>query len=519
MTVSPRIIFVFALTPGLLLVGPTAALAVQPAAQPSPTGDGSPAGNAAGNASGGVQVSPAIRAAFGQPPAGAEFDPNTSADPGARGRSTTTTADQSYGSTATTVAPDGSLLNGLQVYDPNLTPRDPGYADNAPDYHIVQRGDTLWDISGYYLVDPYAWPKLWSWNEHVTNAHWIFPGDRIRLYDPLQGRRRSKSPKIEYRRTALPRGRGEGTYLLNQVAFVNAADFDTSMAVNGGGDAKVMMATLDTVYMDYDNGNPPIPGERLVVYSPTREVRDPEGKEVIGYVVQIMGEVEVDSVARKAAEGTVTKAINPIERGYRVGPLRRVFRRIQTKEANASATGLIAATLTGTGPTNIEMRKSRRARAPETLAGDQQFVVVDIGSNRGVEVGNVLRVVRKGDAYTPKRIYNIPYEEGWPRRVVGALLAVEVQENMTLAAVVFARRELQAGDHVELQGDGTAGAPRTTPSTTAPARTNGGPLPAGEATYPVEGGATYKVDGAAPQASTESKADGTSAKGGFKIGK
>ncbi len=511
MNVSPRIIFVFALTPGLLLVGPTSAVAVQPAAQPAPTDSG----DQGGNIGGGVHVSPAVRAALGQPSQGAEFDPNTSAQPGSRGRSTSTTSDQTYGSTATTVAPDGSLLNGLQVYDPNLEPRDPGYADNAPDYHIVQRGDTLWDISGYYLVDPYSWPKLWSWNEHVTNAHWIFPGDRIRLYDPLEGRRRDKGPNIEYRRTALPRGRGEGTYLLNQVAFVDAAEFDTSMTVNGGGDAKVMMATLDTIYMDYDNGNPPIPGERLVVYSPTREVREPGGKKVIGYVVQIMGEVEVDSVARKAAEGTVTKAVNPIERGYRVGPLRRVFRRIQTKEATASATGVLVATLTGTGPTNIKMRKSRRARAPETLAGDQQFVVIDIGSNRGVEVGNVLRVVRKGDEYTPKRIYNIPYEEGWPRRVVGALLAVEVQENMTLAAVIFSRRELEAGDHVELQGEGTGGGS----SSGSPTRTNGGGSNSPEATYPVEGGATYKVDGDAPKASTQSKTDGNSAEGGFKFGK
>lgn len=446
MNVSPRIIFVFALTPGLLLV-PAPAVAVQPAPSPAP----SPAPTDTTTTTT-VQRSPALDAAYGQPPAQAEYDPGTAAQPGARSRSRGGAEDQAYGSTATTVAPDGSIMNGLQVYDPNLQPSDPGYADNTPDYHIVQRGDTLWDISGYYLVDPYAWPKLWSWNEHVTNAHWIFPGDRIRLYDPLQGRRRDDGPNIEYKRTALPRGRGEGTYLLNQVAFVDASDFDTSMKVNGGGDAKVMMATLDTVYMEYDNSNPPIPGERLVVYSPTREVRNPEDKSVLGYIVEIMGEVEVDSVARKAAEGTVTKAINPIERGYRVGPLRRVFRRIESKEANASATGVIAATLTGTGPTNIKMKKTKRSQPAETLAGDQQFVVIDIGSNSGVEVGNVLRVVRKGDEYTPKRQFHVPYEEGWPRRVIGALLAVEVQENMTLAAVVYARRELEAGDHVELQG-------------------------------------------------------------------
>jgi len=443
MNFSPRIIFVFTLSGGLLLLGPTSAAAWQPPGQPSSSAE-TPAA---------PTVSPAVRAATGAPSPGAEFSPNSASDPGSRRRAAPGASEGgAFGSTATTVAPDGSLISGLQIYDPNLAPNEPGYTDDAPDYHIVQRGDTLWDISGYYLVDPYLWPKLWSWNEHVTNAHWIFPGDRIRLYDPLQGRRRDDSPTIEYKRTQLPRGRGEGTYLLNQVAFVDAADFDTSMKVSGGGDAKVMLSTLDTVYMSYDNGNPPIPGERLVVYSPTREVRDPEGKKILGYIVQLMGEVEVDSVARKAAEGTITKAINPVERGYRVGPLRRVYRRIETKEATASATGVIAASLTGTGPTNIKMKKTRKSRPLETLAGDQQFVIVNLGASSGVEVGNVLRVIRKGDEYTPKRVFNIPYEEGWPRRVTGALLVVEVQENMSLAAVVYSRRELEQGDHVELQG-------------------------------------------------------------------
>ena len=113
---------------------------------------------------------------------------------------------------------------------------------------------------------------------------------------------------------------------------------------------------------------------------------------------------------------------------------------------------MITATLTGTGPTNIKMKKTRKSRPLETLAGDQQFVIVNLGASSGVEVGNVLRVIRKGDEYTSKRAFNIPYEEGWPRRVTGALLIVEVQENMSLAAVVYARRELEQGDHIELQG-------------------------------------------------------------------
>lgn len=435
---------------GLVLATPV--LAQDPEARPAP-----PA--AEGLSSPGAQGGPssrsaAIDAALGTPPSEGDFANNSTAGAGLTGRGTQRQADKAYGSTATTVGADGSIINGLQIQDPSLYPQEGGYTDEIPDYHIVQRGDTLWDISGYYLADPYTWPKVWSWNEHVTNAHWIFPGDRIRLYDPLRGRRTKNGPKLKFSKTKLPRGRGVGTYLLSQIAFVDADQFETSMKIVGGSDAKVMMATLDTVYMEYDQGNPPIPGERLVVYAPTKEVKDVEGKKTVGYIVQLMGEVEVDGVARKTSEGTVMASLNPIERGFRVGPLRRVFRRIETTEAERSATGVIVSTLNDAGPMPFKTKRHRRDRPKPVLAGENQFIVTNVGANDGVKVGNVLEVVRKGDEYSEKRTLDHPYQEGWPRRVVGALLVVEVQEETSLGVAIYTQRELERGDHVELRGPG-----------------------------------------------------------------
>jgi hypothetical protein len=427
--------------------GPVFVLSSHVAAQPAEEGAG------AGR-------SPAVDAAMGTPPDGAAPDPDSTDNAGyADEGATTTKIDQTYGPSRQTVQPDGTVVNGLTVTDPSLYGQDQsGLVEEVPDYHIVQSGDTLWDISGYYLTDPYLWPKVWSWNEHVTNAHWIFPGDRIRLYDPTRDRGGRKSPSMKFRRTELPPGRAEGTYLLDQVAFVDAEAFETSMKIIGGGEATVMMASLDTVYMSYDKGNPPIPGERLIAYAPTREVKrvDEKGRsrETVGYLVQIMGEVEVDSVATKAAEGTVMNSVNPVERGYRVGPLRRVYRRIETKDSERSASGLVLTTLNASGPIPIKTKNPRRGRDPDLLAGEEQFCVTDLGTKDGVQVGNILEVVRKGDEYTKKRVLAIPYEEGWPRRVIGALLVVEANEETSLAVSVYSRREFERGDHVELRGAG-----------------------------------------------------------------
>ncbi|MEX1369154.1 MAG: LysM peptidoglycan-binding domain-containing protein [Nannocystaceae bacterium] len=402
--------------------------------------------------------SPALDAAFGSPPA--ESPPSQGTfDPGYAERRQQRAPDQTYGSSALTVGPDGTVMSGLQLTDPGVLDDFGPYPD-APEFHIVQDGDTLWDVSELYLADPYLWPKLWSWNDHITNAHWIFPGDRIRLYDPFEprGPTVSDEPRLRFSKTRVPKRVQEDPVLLTQTAFVDAAQFDSAMTVTGGSDAKVMMATLDTIYMDYDRANPPISGERLVIYAPQQKIYDLTGKNVLGYVVEIMGDVEVETVARAAAEGTVAGAVNPIERGYKVGPLKRRFRRLDPVPADRASAGIVVATLNGTGPIPIrESRRSRKLRGRGTndvLAGSEQFVVVSLGEADGVQEGNVLEVVRKGDEYSPERVFKIPYEDGWPRRVIGALIVVQVLPTTSLAMATYSQREFERGDHVELRGPG-----------------------------------------------------------------
>lgn len=374
------------------------------------------------------------------PPSGARFDPDTSADPGLIDRPSRAAEDRTYGATGK------GDRGGYDIIAPGAYPADADSNTEIPDYHVVQDGDTLSGVCEYYYGDLYLWPKVWAYNPHITNPHWIFPGDRIRLTDPedrVAGGGPDDGLGLAYSDTYDPRDGGEQTYLLERYAFIDQEELDKSMEVIGGADAKVMMATLDTAYIGYDDDNPPIPGERLSVYLPKQPVydvqlkgkkgkRQKKGKR-IGWLVEVVGEVYVTRVAEKSAEASIVDSVQPIERGLRVGELKTRFSRVSSTSNEVTANGVVVETI-----------------RDATITGEEQFVIVNLGSDDGIRRGNTMEVVEKGDAYSPDHALRQPYEKGHPRRVLGNLLVLQVEEDSALTVVTFSLQELVIGNHVEI---------------------------------------------------------------------
>ena len=310
----------------------------------------------------------------------------------------------------------------------------------VPELHVVRRGDTLWDICFLYFNDPWQWPKIWSYNPQITNPHWIYPGDLVRLL-PRGVFAQASAPEPETPAAtttppvdAVPAPQRSFEVGIKQTAFVEKSDLDRSITIDGSVDEKVLLGNGDTVYLSYPPGRPPKVGERCSIYQPDNVVKSHGA--VVGAYVHVLGTLEVQSVTQdKRARGVILQVSQEIERGAKVGPLVTSFKTVPPSLPKVDAQGTVVAMLTH-----------------DQLIGQGEVVFVDLGKRSGVEVGNRMFVVRRGDAY-PRTMNNQVGQDDrkFPARALGQIVIVDVGQNISIGLVALAVQEMSVGDIVMMQ--------------------------------------------------------------------
>lgn len=308
----------------------------------------------------------------------------------------------------------------------------------VPPSHVVRRGDTLWDICWFYFNNPFEWPKIWAYNPSITNPHWIFPGDQVRLYpqglatvspDSLDPDAAPESVDIQ------PTPARQTNVSLRQIAFVDRDNLEFAATVVGAVEERTLLSLGDSIYLEYNSELPPTVGKRYAVYTDTTPVTHPDTGKTVGAYVRILGELEVVTVKKdKRARAIITDSVDIIERGAKVGPLQRTFRTVEPRRNKKELQGTIVAML-GT----------------DQIIGQGQLVFVDKGKNDGVEVGNRMFVVRRGDALETimKPESNVGKDDRrFPSHAVGEVIVVQTGKKASVALVTLALRAIGVGDKV-----------------------------------------------------------------------
>ena len=347
-----------------------------------------------------------------------------------------------------------------------------GRPEPGVDAYTVKPGDTLWDLSGRFLNNPWYWPKVWSFNPEIPNPHFIYPGSVVRLHpggeegparmeqvagtsdDPEAPRELDDFTRADMKK---PQEFGEGDevavvgpYKIGYVApkgiyarrdsFVTPRELQESGKIFASFEEKLLLSLHDRAYVRFADKAKVKPGESYEIYKTERPVRHPVTGELFGYQTTIIGGAKVVAVDDKAVTMDISHAYEPIERGALVGlRMDKMVKQVQKRPNQRQMDGFII------------------AAQQEIISeiGEHHVVFLDKGRADGVEEGNTFTVVRSGDPYG-REMNEIMRDPRLPKEDVGTLLVVDAQQTSSAALVMRSFRELYVGDKVEMRSSAPA---------------------------------------------------------------
>jgi len=334
------------------------------------------------------------------------------------------------------------------------------YPETVPEgvaYHIIVKGDTLWDLAGRYLKKPLLWPQLWNDNKYITDAHWIYPGDPIlfRTIDVVADTAGQKPTTPAGEETATTPGQAatgaqgpaesplypatEGTTLQCAPQILPARD-DESLKIVGseeGPEDKTTFGDRDILYLNKGSNAGIKPGDVFTTHKLGHNVKHPLGGRTLGRKVVTTGWVRVILVQETSATAIVEQACTEIRPDEYLKPFERlpvplVLRRPPADRLtppSGKAQGYL-----------VDIGEQSGRGVDSQIAGAGHLVFVDLGTQTGVAPGNLLTAWRIEFPKTPSS-----------RHVVGELAVLQVRERVTLAKVLYSATTLHVGDQVEIR--------------------------------------------------------------------
>ena len=312
----------------------------------------------------------------------------------------------------------------------------------APESHTVRRGDTLWDITGGYFGNPWDWPRIWSFNPEITNPHWIYPLDRIRLR--AQGENPTVLATPDQTVDDVADVDPHGTIMLREEAYLDADAIRASGIIVGSPEEQMLLSPFDRVYIRFDGEPDIVAGSEMTVFRAMQPAeRNPEEQ---GVLVRIFGTVRMETYDRERRVGraVISEALDPIERGFRVAVMARRIELVPPRRNEHEVEGRVVATL-----------------RPQRLLADYQVIFVDKGSEQGVAVGNRFFAVRAGDRWRESlssgeeqlgaSLPETERLEDLPDEIVAEALVVNVRPNSSTLVVTRSVQEVAVGDRLEMR--------------------------------------------------------------------
>ena len=299
---------------------------------------------------------------------------------------------------------------------------------DAPDEYTVIKGDTLWDISGRFLSRPWLWPEIWQVNPQIENPHLIYPGDRIALIY-IEG-----SPRLQLIRASSDNGSAPiGTIpselieqFLVKPLVVTEADLLNAPYVAATEEGHLIATPGTHIYARGD-----VSGSRFSIYRPGKSLVDPDTEELLGYEA-----IHVSNASMVSAGDPSKLIITGSHRETLKGD--RLLAADKALPANYQPRAAVT-----TSPGKIISLVDAVSRA-----GKNQVVVLNMGENDGVRLGDTFsvmtndRVIRDDIDQSRSEFFTVAGDE------TGTVMVFRTFDNVSYALIMSSAKEVKLYDKV-----------------------------------------------------------------------
>jgi hypothetical protein len=364
----------------------------------------------------------------------------------------------------------------LHLVGDHWTAWDPPTPPPGAQVHIIQSGDTLWDLAARYSNDPYLWPQLWERNRYILDAHWIYPGDPLVLgpevapVGPVAEATEPDAPgdgetpassslgilaSTEASGPPVPLGAESDIYCHGYVgdfeeafsysiigseyealapdrgSFANASRTIQGRYGSGTSTIKNDLSIGDIVYTDGGRARGLTPGQLFTAVAAGRVIPHPLSGEPIGRYYRYLGRLRVLSVQEDTAIAEIVQACDAILVGADLKPF----------EPEPVPLGRS----TALRPVNLPVSAGELQDDPVIVYAKDDILALGEDHVVHINIGSEQDDITPGDVYTIYR-ENRP---GLPPVIVGELAILSVHPRFSVAKIIESRYIVHLGDRLE----------------------------------------------------------------------
>lgn len=332
-----------------------------------------------------------------------------------------------------------ACLDGPDVVAATELKMDQAVEYEAGFYYTVKPGDTLWDISQRFSDTPWQWPDLWRENEQIPNPHWIYPGERIRLFrkKDKQDIQPTEVPRItpQVETTATVDGPAPEVHYyysrMNRVGFIRKPPVEPSGEIFKVDEDKKLIGIDDMVYLqNIATGRVTdlTPGSRWTVYRTMAPTSERYSEQTIGTQHYLLGALEI---ARNESKYAIAKVINAY-RHMQVGDLIMPYR------DNAPEVMVIDSTPGILGKIIVSEEHTK-------LIGEQVVAFIDKGAQDNILPGQIYSIYdQESAAIGPGQRDSVVLEPV----DIGSLIVLHTEQTTSTVLITDAKRKITSDTRI-----------------------------------------------------------------------